>query len=269
MVDRDFTDHLQAVWSSLAELGADLDDHEWHLPTDCPGWTVKDQLAHMVGTEELLTGRETPASTDGPPPHVLNELGSFNEAWVEHYRRTPGPELLSRFVEVTDRRLTALRGMSDDELSAESRSPVGTMRYADFMRIRVLDCWVHEQDIRHATGRIGGLDGPVAETVVDKLLESLGYVVARRVRPPEGAVVTLRLHGPVPRVRTIEVSQGRGKAVDPSAAATCTVATDTTTFVRLATGRWTAEHAIEEGLVEFSHDGTLGRSLVAQLATTP
>ncbi|MEE4022492.1 maleylpyruvate isomerase family mycothiol-dependent enzyme [Gordonia sp. PKS22-38] len=33
----------------LGELLANLSDDEWHGPTLCPGWTVRDVVAHLVG----------------------------------------------------------------------------------------------------------------------------------------------------------------------------------------------------------------------------
>jgi hypothetical protein len=35
------------------------------------------------------------------------------------------------------------------------------------MHIRIFDCWVHEQDMRRATGRPGHLTGPVVHTTSD------------------------------------------------------------------------------------------------------
>ena len=37
------------------------------------------------------------------------------------------------------------------------------------MRIRVFDCWLHEQDIRDAVGRPGGEDGPAASVALDEI----------------------------------------------------------------------------------------------------
>ena len=42
------------------------------------------------------------------------------------------------------------------------------------LRNRPLDVWMHEQDVRRAVGRPGGLDAPAAEHVADYLAESLG-----------------------------------------------------------------------------------------------
>ena len=67
MVDRAFIGQLEDVWSSIAALGQELSDEDWSKPTDCPGWTVKDQLSHVIGTESMLAGRTAPqTSTDCP-----------------------------------------------------------------------------------------------------------------------------------------------------------------------------------------------------------
>lgn len=268
MVDREFVEQLRTEWSTLERLCSDLTADEWQLPTDCPGWTVKDQLAHVVGTESHLAGEQTPR-LDGRPQHVRNELAAFNEAWIESLRDLPGDEVLSRFADVTRRRLGELRAMTDEQLLAETDSPVGPIPYHRFMGIRVMDCWVHEQDIRHAVGRPGGLDGPVAEVAVDRLLQTLGYVVGKRVRPPEGSAVVVRLRGPVHRERAVRMSEGRAVAVDPPAEPTSVLATDSGTFARLAAGRWGADDAVGAGLVEFVGDTELAGSVLAQLATTP
>ena len=40
----------------MAELGDGLTDVQWDTPTCLPGWTVKDALVHMGGTEAMLLG---------------------------------------------------------------------------------------------------------------------------------------------------------------------------------------------------------------------
>ncbi len=268
MVDRSFAEHLDAEWTALAGLCGDLTEHEWNLPTDCPGWTVKDQLAHVVGTEAHLAGEPVP-ETGTRPDYVHNELGEFNEAWVHALRDVPGAELLARFVTLTDRRLGQVRAMSDEDLSAKTDSPVGPIPYHAFMGIRLMDCWVHEQDIRGALGRPGGLDTVPAGVAVDRLLSTLGYVVGKRVRPPDGTTVAVRLLGPVPRETTVGVSGGRAEVVESSGEPTGAIVTDAGTFARLAAGRWSAEYAVTSGLVSFEHDTGLARSVVDNLATTP
>ena len=49
--------------------------------------------------------------------------------------------------------------------------------YREFMRVRVMDSWVHEQDIRVATGRPGHDSGPAAQLSIDRLC--VGHAVRR------------------------------------------------------------------------------------------
>ncbi|MHB1930270.1 MAG: maleylpyruvate isomerase family mycothiol-dependent enzyme, partial [Acidimicrobiales bacterium] len=196
MTDRSFVDQLADTWAALASLGRELGPGEWSRPTECPGWEVRDHYAHVVGTESSLLGRPPPPSAPAAP-HVRNPLGEMNEAWVAHWRPLPVGELLAQLEAVTSARLGALRAMTDEELDKPGWSPVGEVPYATFMGIRVLDCWVHEQDARQATGRPWRFEGPGAPASLDRLLSSLGYVVGKKVGPPEGTVVRLRIPGPL------------------------------------------------------------------------
>ena len=49
---------FEEVWGDIVEVCADLTDAQWEKPTDCPGWTVKDNVAHMIGTERMLLGEQ-------------------------------------------------------------------------------------------------------------------------------------------------------------------------------------------------------------------
>src|SRR2546423_1676852 len=134
MADRAFIEQLETEWASIAELCGGLSDEDWARPTDCPGWTVKDQLAHIVGTESMLLGRTAPPAAPAGLPHVHNPIGEMNEAWVDSLRSVPGPEVLARFAEVTGERLAALRGMSDEEIERGGASPIGPGPYGLVMQ---------------------------------------------------------------------------------------------------------------------------------------
>ena len=44
-------------------------------------------------------------------------------------------------------------------------TPAGPDTYGRFMRVRIFDCWMHEQDIRRAVGRPGHVEGPAVDRV--------------------------------------------------------------------------------------------------------
>jgi uncharacterized protein (TIGR03083 family) len=169
--------------------------------------------------------------------------------------------------------------MTDEELAADTPSPVGMVPYATFMEVRIMDCWTHEQDIRRAIGRPGHLEGAAPETAIGRLVSSLGYVVGKRVGPPEGSTVVLdltgqragQLAGQLAGHRTLAVGMrdGRARPTDPPADPTVRITTDPETYACLAAGRWTADHAVAAGRVTFTGDEALGRRVVDNLSIVP
>src|SRR5580658_3168156 len=96
---------LRETWDALAAVIYELSDNEWALPTECPGWDVKDQVSHLIGIERSLMGDPAPA-WDGPlGPHVKNDFGALNESWIAVRRPFPGATVRQEFVEVAATRL--------------------------------------------------------------------------------------------------------------------------------------------------------------------
>jgi uncharacterized protein (TIGR03083 family) len=268
MPDRAFIDQLEDTWTGTAAVCRELTPGEWDRATACPGWTVRDQVSHMVGTESMLLGRPSPPAVTGDLAHVLNAIGELNEAWVEARRRLPGQEVLAEFEEVTAARLAALRTMSDEDLEALTPSPIGRVPYATFMDVRVMDCWVHEQDIRRAVDRPGHLSGPAATASLARLLGSFPYVVGKRVAPPDGTAVVLELTGPVARTISVGIRDGRAVALDDRPPEpTAWIITDSGTYACLVAGRLRGADAT--GAVAVHGDEELGRAIVDNLATIP
>jgi uncharacterized protein (TIGR03083 family) len=268
--DRSFIDCLEDTWAHLSSLTHALDESEWHAPTECPGWDVAAHVAHVAGTEATLLGRPAPPSAP-PGPHVRNRLGEMNEAWVQHWRGRPTAELVAELDEVTAARLSALRAMSDEELARPGWSPIGEVPYATFMGIRVMDCWVHEQDIRQATGRPWRFDGPAAPAAIERLMSSLGFVVGKRVAPGEGCSVALvvSVDGHQPWEATYTIVGGRAVPSDPGTDPVARVGLGGETWVRLATGRLTGGDALAAGLVHLDGDRSIGERIVDNLAHIP
>ena len=133
---------LAEEWRAICDLGRELADHEWELPSECPGWSVRDLLSHMVGTESSLLGEPQPPAAP-EAPHVRNAIGALNEAWVAARRARPGAEVLAEFRDVTGRRLEELAAFGPERFEEVGPSPVGQVPYREFMAVRVMDCWVH------------------------------------------------------------------------------------------------------------------------------
>ena len=268
MVDRAFIEQLADVWHDLAGLGATLSPEDWGHGTECPGWTVQDQLAHVVGTESILLGRTAEAEAPAAG-HVHNAIGEMNEAWIAPRRQRSGAQVLAEFESVAALRLDALRQMDDQRLETVGPSPIGAVPYAVFMNVRVMDCWVHDQDMRQALGRPGALEGPAADAATDRLVSSFGYVVGKRVAPPDGTTVVLTIAGP--QARTLAVRMTDGRAIDgaPTGGAAVRLTTDVSTFTRLSGGRVGADAVVAQGRVTVDGDRDLGVRVLRSMNVMP
>jgi uncharacterized protein (TIGR03083 family) len=145
-VDRDeAVAALDEEWDALVSLAGELAPDEWDRPTACPGWSVKAVLSHVIGTEATLLGRSTPqVDLPGDLPHVRNDLGRFNERWVEVYRARPGDQVVADLKDVVAERRSALAGMDQAAFDQVASTPAGPDTYGRYMRIRVMDMWFHE-----------------------------------------------------------------------------------------------------------------------------
>ncbi|GAB2736142.1 maleylpyruvate isomerase family mycothiol-dependent enzyme [Salinifilum aidingensis] len=259
---------LQQEWRALEALLADLREDEWSAPSGLPGWSVQDVAAHIIGTERMLSGEPTPQVEVDPStlPHVHNDIAARNECWVRSLRGHSPAAVLAAFREVTARRLEALQAMGTDDFAAAVPTPVGQASYGRFMRIRVFDCWLHEQDIRHALGRPGHEGGPVVDAAFEEITGALGYLVGKRAQAPDGARVRLELTGAA--ARTLHVAVDGRAAVVPAldGPATAALRLDAVLFARLVGGRTTA--AEHRAAIAVDGDAELGNRLAEHLAFT-
>lgn len=245
---------LGEVWTSLGDLLADLDDTQWRLPSPLPGWSVQDNVAHIVGTEAMLAGEPGPeVEIDREVnTHVRNDIGAFNEQWVESLRPVPPNEVLSRFRELTASRLVTLEQMSEEEWNAESFTPAGMDTYGRFMQIRVFDCWLHEQDIRDAVGRPGHETGLAVDVVLDEMATALGFVVGKKAGAASGQSVTFALTdgGAVVRRLHVAVTERANVVASLSAAPTVTLTMPIGVMTRRCAGRVGSDELLDQVVID-------------------
>ena len=265
--DQELVDRLDEVWTSIDAVGAELDEAEWKRETECPGWTVQDQVAHLAHIEGRLLGRPDPEHA--PPddlPHVKNSFGKINEVFVDSRRSWPGADVLAEFHDVTRERVAGLRALSADDFGADSWTPMGPGTVRDLLPFRIFDAWVHEQDMRRAVGRPGDLDTAVAEQGLGMVTASMSFVVGKKVGPPEGSVVVFSLSGPLARDVAVGIVDGRGRLLDAAPTdPTVTLRMSTETYARLGCGRLDPAVTAANGDVSFEGDAALGQRVVDQM----
>jgi len=258
----DSVENLAIIWASVGRLCSGLAAGQWDLPTGCPGWTVRDQVSHLVDYEARAIGRPAPASEPGPLPYVKNDMGRANEVGVDARRAMSGAAVLEEFREVTAERLARLRRLTPGDLAAPAQTAGGPGTVADFLTLRVMDSWSHEQDIRRAVGSPGDTEGPAAEESLAYFCRFLPYVVGKRAAAPDGATVVFRI-GARPPV-TVEMAGSRGRLAAGPANATLDLAIPVTTFAALVGGRTDVP-----GDAVISGDQELGRRVLESMAIMP
>jgi uncharacterized protein (TIGR03083 family) len=181
-------DALEAQCKEMVALVGELEDDEWDRPTRCPGWTVKELVAHCEGMLVRLVG-ENSQPFDGAAE--IDRVG--------YYRYDPagpreGEEGDKTFSEVIrDRVIDEAGSRSSDEIRAGMEAATGAamrgvreippdrvikrsghppMTFGEFAASRVLEFGVHSMDIGHATLR-GERVHPDAVPIITGILDGL------------------------------------------------------------------------------------------------
>jgi len=194
-------DELFSAWQSASadfiDVVTPLSQAEWDAPTALPGWSVGDIVAHVSWIEGMLIGEfDPPHEPDWDSlPHVANDFGKITEIPVDLRRSWTREAVL---IELADRiaRRTAELDSGPRDATLEVMGPLGAAPLGRVLRMRTLDTWVHEQDIRDALGRPGHLDSLGAQATASQLLPGLGKVWAKLAGAQPGQVLDVRITGP-------------------------------------------------------------------------
>jgi uncharacterized protein (TIGR03083 family) len=195
------TVHLFPVLDDmLIDLLRGLSPEEWQLPTVAKKWTVKDVAAHLLDghLRGLSIGRdgyrgETPGTIHGYDDlvHWLNKL---NMSWTEATRRL-SPRVLIDLLEIAGRQYTeylqSLDPFADAIFSVawagEERSPNWFHMAREYT-----EKFLHQQQIRNATGREGLLTTALFHPFISTFMQALPHTY-RNTKAEKGASVIVKV----------------------------------------------------------------------------
>jgi uncharacterized protein (TIGR03083 family) len=155
----DVRDRFEPERSALLDVLEGLTPRDWDAATICPGWTVKDLAAHLVGDDMGIVARWRDDHVSGSIAtdswdELVAEINRRNEAWVEAMRRL-SPALL---VEL----LTWLSGPTlrvfldrDPNLPGGAVSWAGPGPAPGWLHVarEYTERWHHQQQMREAVGQ--------------------------------------------------------------------------------------------------------------------
>jgi uncharacterized protein (TIGR03083 family) len=254
------TNNLTTCYDDLEALIDDLSPDEWDVQSLCPDWTVRGVVEHLAGVEYALLDW-LPTPEDDKPP--FERVGEF----AAQIKDRSNEELVAEVKRILAARRAALADMTDEQFAQASMTPVGPGTYHRFMDVRVFDFWVHQRDMTAPLGRPSDDGGPAAETAVDEVHGSIGYIVGKKIGLPDGMSLAVHLTGPVERDIFAKVD-GRAAKVDSLDDPSVEVTTDSLTFVQLACGRIDPQGPIDAGAITWSGDGEWGEKTARNLAFT-
>lgn len=202
-------DAYSATGQAVLDLGSTCRDDDFALPTQCPGWTVQDQISHIVGLENTFAGNDEDAVEVPDYPWLRGDFGRYMETHVEARRGRDGVEVVREWQELFPQRVAAMHQLLADP-DVEVATPVGPRYPVDLLSLRIVDLWCHEQDIRQALNRPGNLDSAAAALFTDRLMRAFpGRVVKAGV--PIGTTVIIESTGPVQARTGVRVVEQDGK----------------------------------------------------------
>lgn len=250
------------------DLARNLPDDAWDLPTDLPGWTVGDVVRHTAHLEAVLAGATEETEPAPDAPHAQSLMGAYTEQGVHARRRRTHAEVLDELEQAVAKRSRAL---ADDPPTDPDGSPPRTpggipWTWQTLLGNRVLDVWMHEQDVRRAVGKPGGMRAVAARHVVDTFLRAMPMVIAKRAQAPAEATVVVELVDAGTLAPFGTGSDGRVHLLGSAPGhPTVQLRMSAETFTLLAGGRRTPDQVD----VEIIGDKELGRRILGSLAVTP
>jgi uncharacterized protein (TIGR03083 family) len=255
-----FVEAWRGTTRDVLDLLPTLSDDDWARPTDCPGWSVHDVVAHLAHLESVLAGLEEDdwPRGDAVPP------SSYTQAGVDARRDHSPAELADELERAVGIRSDALTELPDPDGKPPKTPGDAPWSWQTLLSNRSIDCWVHEQDVRRAVGRPGSLDSGGAQVTTRSFAAGMPFVLGKRVKPPAGTSVVWTLTGGVPlEVGAVMGDDGRASG-DVAAHPTTRLVLTSEAFTVLGAGRRGPE-AVD---VRIEGDEELGREVLRGMALT-
>jgi uncharacterized protein (TIGR03083 family) len=202
-------DALEQTTQAIVDLGWACREEDFERETELQGWTVKDHISYVVAAgKAFATLRNEPALAEQRRAQ-FDELVALD---VTARRQWAGRSVVSELADFQPERMKQLResGLELDSDVAHFFGPGAT--FGSQLHQRIIDTWVHEQDIRAALDRPGDLDSPAAAVFTAAILAALPRVAARAAGVEPGRAIVLDVTGPVMArggVRVIHGEDGR------------------------------------------------------------
>jgi len=264
-----YVEAWKACVDDIVALLRGLDGEDWSRPTDLAGWDVRAVATHLAHLESELAGVEQQRVAVPELEHLTAPSAIYTEGGVIARESLSPRQIIDELVESADKRYAELSAAPPQNGSGQPPITPGGIgwNWETLLRNRPLDVWMHEQDIRRAVGRPGGLNSPGAAHTARVLALAFPGRVGKKVAPPPGTTVVLDVTGVSPIHLALEIdADHRAVPVSPDPdSATVGLRMDLETFAVLGGGR----RGVDDVTVEVTGDFDLAQRIVESLSVTP
>ncbi|HSI75148.1 MAG TPA: maleylpyruvate isomerase N-terminal domain-containing protein [Lunatimonas sp.] len=261
--------HLFTVLDELLiSLLSDLTDAEWELQTVARLWNVKDVAAHLLdgNLRGLSTSRD---NYFGGIPGEFNSheqlvkyLNGLNLSWTDALKRL-SPKVLISLLQNSGQEYTAhLQSLNPFENAIFPVAWAGHTVSPNWLHIarEYTEKFLHQQQIRDATGRPGLMSRDLFYPFIDTLMCALPYTF-RNNSADEGTIVSVVITSEIGgRWHLVHTNNHWLLKRDSDLKPNATVRIDPNTAWKLFSKSWRPEQAIE--LINIQGDQILGRQVL-------
>lgn len=132
----------------LGQLLAGLDDEQWAAPSRCEGWSVRDVIAHLVGTDRFWAASATAGLAGTPTRYLVGfDPVATPAAMVDGTSAQAWAEVLVDYQRASEALIGAVTALTPDQWAMTAEGPAGHLAVHGIIRHALWDAWIHERDV--------------------------------------------------------------------------------------------------------------------------
>ncbi len=146
---------LRECRADIAHLLASLLPQDLALPTVCTGWSIRDEIGHIIEATEMLTRGLEQANTGVHEGTFRPQMmaAEMETSAVKRVALMPLPQIMLTFSEAADQLLHVLEQRDPANWDEEVAHPyLGNCPAVQFAGFALLDWFIHPWDIQEALG---------------------------------------------------------------------------------------------------------------------
>ena len=132
----------------LGEVLGRLDGSQWASASRCERWSVRDVVAHLVGTDQFWVISATAAVAEAPTHHLRGfDPATTPPLLVDGMGDLAPAEVLAAYLEGVEALAAVLSCLDEQQWSMPAEAPPGHVPLHAVARHALWDAWIHERDI--------------------------------------------------------------------------------------------------------------------------